>query len=121
MAEHSVQTLMADVRRHMKELAAAGLGDVGGTKLRDVFILHAAHPGAPKLSPKAGQHENFIRSENGSLLFRDASPTFIAALDPALVRRSMINSDKGLEFRWTQIDKPELRSLFAAVRQVAAS
>jgi hypothetical protein len=121
MGEHSVQTLRADVRRHMKELVGVGLGTLGGTKRRDVFILDPSHPGATKLSPKAGEHENFIRSEDGSLLFRDAAPEFVTALEAGLVRRSMNGSDKGLEFRWTQIDKPELRALFAAIRTVAAS
>jgi hypothetical protein len=103
----------------MKELQAAGLGTLGGTNRRDVFVLDPAHPGASKLSSKAGVHENFIRSEDGSLLFRDAAPTLVEALQPALVRRSMIASDKGLEFRWTQIDKPELRALFSAIREVS--
>jgi hypothetical protein len=105
----------------MKRLAAAGLGTVSGTRLRDVFILNSAHPGASRLSPEAGKHENFIRSEDGSLLFRDASTTFVEALDSATRRRAMAGSKKGLEFRWTQIDKPELRSLFAAVLEVGGS
>jgi hypothetical protein len=86
-----------------------------------VFILDPAHPGAIRLSPEAGKHENFIRSEDGSLLFRDASDTFIEALEPAVRRRAMTQSEKGLEFRWMQIDKPELRSLFATVLKVAGS
>jgi hypothetical protein len=105
----------------MKELVAAGLGTVAGTTLRDVFILNPAHPGATKLSPKAGQHENFIRSEDGSLLFRDASAAFVDSLEPTLRRRASLSSKKGLEFLWSQIDKPELRSLFAAVREVSTS
>jgi hypothetical protein len=121
MGEHSVKTLRADVRGHMKRLAAAGLGTVSGTRLRDVFVLDPTHPGATRLSPEAGKHENFIRSEDGSLLFRDASAAFAEAVDPALRRRAMTGSETGLEFRWTQIDKPELRSLFAAVLKVAGS
>jgi hypothetical protein len=120
MGQHSVQTLRADVRRYMKELATLGLGGVRGTNRRDVFVLDVNHPGVIALSARAGGHTNFIRSEDGSLLFRDASSAFVAALDPALVRRSMMNSEKGLEFLWTQIDKPDLRSLFAAARQVAS-
>ena len=119
MGEHSVKTLRADVRGHMKRLAAAGLGTVSGTRLRDVFILKPTHPGAIRLSPEAGKHENFIRSEDGGLLFRDASAVFVQALDPAIRQRAMASSSKGLEFRWTQIDKPELRSLFAKVLEVA--
>lgn len=121
MGEHSVKTLRADVRGHMKRLATAGLGTVSGTGRRDVFILDPAHPGATRLSAEAGKHENFIRSEDGSLLFRDPSATFVEALEPAVRRRAMPGSEKGLEFRWTQIDKPELRSLFAVVLEVAGS
>jgi hypothetical protein len=105
----------------MKRLAAAGLGKVSGTTRRDVFILDATHPGSTRLSPEAGRHENFVRSEDGSLLFRDPSPPFLEALETGLRRRAMASSTKGLEFRWTQIDKPELRSLFAAVLNVTGS
>jgi hypothetical protein len=121
VSEHSVQTLRADARRHMKDLANAGLGRVDRTQHRDVFILNASHAGTAKVSPQAEQHDNFIRSENGGLLFRDPSPAFVAALEQALVRRSMIGSKKGLEFRWTAIDKPDLRALFAAVCHIAGS
>jgi hypothetical protein len=119
MGKHSIQTLRADVRSYMKELARLGLGKVGGTKRRDVFVLDASHAGASALTAQAGKHKNFIRSEDGSLLFRDASSTFLTALDPALVRRRSLGSAKGLEFQWTQLDKPELKSLFTTVRQVA--
>ncbi len=121
VGEYSVKTLRADVRGHMKRLTAAGLGTVSGTRLRDVFILDPAHPGAVKLSPEAGKHENFIRSEDGSLLFRDPSSAFADALEPTLRRRATPGSEKGLEFRWTQIDKPELRALFAAVLKTVGS
>ena len=121
MGEHSIRTLRADVRGHMKRLVAAGLGTVSGTKLRDVFILNPASPRSTRLSPEAGKHENFIRSEDGSLLFRDASAALVEALEPGLRRRAMAGSEKGLEFRWTQIDKPELRSLFAEVLEVAGA
>ena len=118
MGEHSIQTLRADIRGQLKKLEREGLGSISGTKRRDTFVLDANHPGAVALTTKAGIHENFIRSEDGGLLFRDPAPSFTEAIG-ALQRRASPDRSKGIEFLWSSIDKPEIRELFAALRRTA--
>lgn len=87
--------------------------------LRDKFILHTDHPKATTLTSRP-EANGFIRADEDTLLFRNASSELRASLPEELMNRSVLRSEKGLEFRWTQIDANDIRRLFEAVRTISA-
>lgn len=102
----------------MKILEESGLGYCEVVSdLRDKFMLHADHPKADKLSRRP-EANGFIRADENSLLFRDASDE-LKGLIPTHLLHSAIESGKGLEFKWTAIENADIRSLFYAARSLA--
>ena len=87
------------------------------SKLRDKFTLYFEHSNADKLSkrPKA---KGFIRADNNSLLLRDASNELMSAI-PEDIRYLGKSIDKGLEFRWTNLNDNSVRSLFNCIKLLA--
>jgi hypothetical protein len=63
--------------------------------------------------------EGFIRSDNGSLLFRNASASVTMAVAPALKGKA-VKSTKGLEFRWPSLEEGDIRTLFSIVANLGA-
>jgi hypothetical protein len=89
---------------------------------RDKFILDPENPKAMRLSFKPDAKGGFVRSDNGSLLFRKARPELGARLPEELLNRSMKRKkERGLEFGWGQINESDIKLLFAAVMGLAAS
>ena len=84
---------------------------------RDKFLLNPSHIAAVRLSDRPDAN-GFIRSDKGSLLFREASSMLREAV-PVAIRVRAITSNKGLEFRWTQLGPTEIDELFAAVLRIA--
>ena len=104
----------------MKLLEDAGLGHREVVShLRDKFMLHVDHPKADRLTSRP-EANGFIRADEDTLLFRDASSELRASLPEELIDQSTAHSEKGLEFRWTQIDESDVRRLFEAVRDLSA-
>ena len=102
----------------MAGLAAAGLGElVEVSQERRKLVLHINHPRAALLTERPTADE-FLRADEGSLLFRDAAPALIDAIPRQLLARRM-NSAKGLEFRWTVLADDDIRLLHALVRWLA--
>jgi hypothetical protein len=82
---------------------------------RDKFTLNASHQSAYRLS-KRPDARGFIRSSSKSLLFRDASDELRRLLtEPE--DRSFI-SEKGVEFRWSDIDEAAIRLFFAHIKSL---
>jgi hypothetical protein len=99
----------------MKILEDVGLGRREEfSQKRDKFKLHVDDPKTERLTNTPDAKGGFIRAEEGKLLFRNASSELLTVLPKELVDRSM-NSEKGLEFRWTQIHESDIRLLFAAM------
>ncbi len=102
----------------MERLEDAGLGkrEVVSDQ-RDKFLLDPAHPSVAHVSTRP-HADGFIRSDRGSLLFRDANPTLVDAVAARLTARRM-QSSKGLEFRWSALDEDAIGGLFRSVEAVA--
>jgi len=102
----------------MAALGAAGLGElVKVSEDRQKLVLHVDHPRALTLSERP-EADGFIRADENSLLFRDAAPAVLDAVPRQLLARRM-DSDKGLEFRWTVLSDDDIRLLHAIVRWLA--
>ena len=102
----------------MHDLAHADLGVVTEKELRDTFRLDPELPTLGLLTERPKQR-NFIRSEDNSLLFRDAAPAFIDAVDEPIYMLRKVESKKGLEFLWSRLDPSVVRYLFSVVASVA--
>jgi len=101
------------VWQEMRRLEGLGLGTPEKvSELRDRFVLAPGHPAASKLISKSGK--GFIRADEGSLLFRNASQAFQSSISSGLRAKAM-QSEKGLEFRWTQLSNEEILALLDAV------
>ena len=114
----------ADLRpvvwREMERLARLGLGAAERVSpLREKFVLNPQHPRAQVLSSRP-QSDGFIRADEGSLLFRDASTRLRDLVPQELLSRAM-PPEKGLEFRWTKIDEPDIRFMIEAVIWLATT
>lgn len=104
----------------MAQLERLGIGhrEIVSDK-RDKFLVSTLHPRVSKLTTQPDA-EGFIRSDTGSLLFRKASLSLKLGLPSALKAKAM-ESTKGLEFRWPALEEPDIRSLFATVRELAGA
>jgi hypothetical protein len=105
----------------MDRLERLGLGQRSRvSSSRDKFVLDPGHERAHLLTSRPDA-DGFIRADEGSLLFRDASDELRSAIPRQLVGRAMQSSSKGLEFRWTQLGPADVRLLFAIVEWLATS
>jgi|GEM_PF-1301371 len=105
----------------LQRLAGVGLGTpVRHSDRRDNFLLRLDHPAARRLTthPGVSGAVRFVRADPGGLLFRAAAPPFLREL-PEGVRERAMNSRKGLEFRWGQLNDQALRALFDALLRLA--
>ena len=106
------------VWQFLQDLSASGLGDAAVVSpQRDKLVLDVEYPRASALSDRPDA-DGFIRADEDSFLFRSAS-TDLRDLVPAALKARSMASEKGLEFRWTQIDVEDIRLLMALVRWVA--
>jgi len=64
--------------------------------------------------------DGFVRADENSLLFRNASPAVYDAVPRKLLKRRM-DSNKGLEFRWTALSDDDIRMLFECIRWLACT
>jgi hypothetical protein len=108
----------ADLRpvvwEEMRRLEALGLGTAERrSEHRERFLLQPGHPRAPVLSTRP-EAKGFVRADEGSLLFRDASSQLRDIVPHDLATRAM-PPKKGLEFRWTQIGPSDIRLLFELI------
>jgi hypothetical protein len=102
----------------MLVLERAGLGMCERVSdQRDKLVLDTAHPAASRLTNQADA-DGFIRSDKGSFLLRHASASLSAAVRTSVRGRPM-KSDKGLEFRWTELENDDIRAIFRIVRSHA--
>jgi hypothetical protein len=107
----------------MQRLAAAGLGEPDAySPRRDNFRMPKDHPIARQLTinPGDGAAIRLIRADTGGLLFRGASELYRSRLPAYLLDRAM-DSDKGLEYRWTAINDRDIRTLFDVLLEIAGS
>lgn len=84
---------------------------------RDKFVLSATHARATALTDKV-EADGFVRADDKSLLFRHASQELRERIPSQIAARAM-ESDKGLEFRWSQLGPADLRTVFTVVRALA--
>jgi hypothetical protein len=106
------------VWEQMRPLEEAGLGHRKRGPSRDNFMLDPVNAEGKRLTARPDAKGGFIRAEKGGLLFRGALPEWRALLPEALLKRSIntrSEKQKGLGFRWTQIDESDIKRLFAAV------
>lgn len=120
MGDESSDFLRRLTRELMRDLASRSLGDCWEGPHRDTFTLRPNLAKSGLLVTRPGQ-TNFIRSEKGSLLFRDAVPALIQEADAKYPGRRMLTSPKRLEFRWTQLTSKLIRHLFATVEALGQS
>ena len=105
----------------MDRLEKLGLGQRSRvSSSRNKFVLDPNHERAHLLTSRPDAN-GFIRADEGSLLFRDASAELRGAIPRQLTDRAMQGSKKGLEFRWTQLGPADVRLLFAVVEWMATS
>lgn len=118
MGVESTDSLRRLTRQLMHDVESRSLGTCLERPFRDTFTLR---PDLAKngILTKGPAQKNFIRSEKGSLLFRNAGPTLFKAADARYPGRRMGHSTKGLEFRWTQLTSSIIRDLFALVESLA--
>lgn len=104
----------------MAQLERLGIGrrEIVSDK-RDKFMVNTLHPRVTKLTTQPDA-EGFIRSDTGSLLFRNASMSLKIGL-PSAAKAKAMKSTKGLEFRWPDLDESDVRTLFATVRDLAGA
>jgi hypothetical protein len=104
----------------LAELERQGLGrrEIVSDK-RDKFMVNTMHPRVTRLTTQPDA-EGFIRSDTGSLLFRNASASIRMGLPPALKAKAM-KSNKGLEFRWSDLEESDIRSLFTIIKDLAGA
>jgi hypothetical protein len=81
---------------------------------RDKFVLNSEHLVVPRLTSQP-EADGFIRSDESSLLFRNASASLRAAV-PLPLRARAKKSKKGLEFGWGVLENADVRALFSALR-----
>lgn len=117
IAKESTASLRAYVRELMTSLAATGLGKAVFEDKRDRFRLNLGLAGSARLSLSPGSH-SFIRSEDGSLLFRKPSQELIEKAQPLAPAARRESSAKGLEYRWSKLDRTTLDRLFAVVTEI---
>lgn len=103
----------------MKSLEDAGLGERQVvSEDRDRFMLDAGHAAAYRLSENPGAR-GFIRADSRTLLFRNASDQLRQLLTSP--HDMSCASEKGVEFRWSEVDEQAIRRFFEHVSQLARS
>lgn len=106
------------VWEEMKKLERVGLGRVEVvSELRDKFVLNVEHAQASQLSLRPSA-QGFIRADEDSLLFRNASESLKRMMEKDLVSLA-VNYERGIEFGWGAVDEPTLLRMFDAVAQLA--
>jgi hypothetical protein len=120
VSRESRAVLRAYVRELMTRLAATGLGKAVFEEKRDRFRLNLVLTGAARLTLRPGSH-SFVRSEDGSLLFRAPTQELIEKATPIAPAALRENSVKGLEYRWSGLDRAVLDRLFAAVAEIGGA
>jgi hypothetical protein len=95
----------------MLRLERAGLGSRQEVSIqRDKFMLDPNHGTATLLSRRL-EANGFIRADENTLLFRDASEALYGRL--AGVRPEIaVRSDKGFEVRWSSVDVADVERMF---------
>lgn len=106
------------VWEEMKKLDRVGLGRAEVvSQARDKFVLNVEHAEASQLSLRPSAN-GFIRADEHSLLFRDASELLRRMMAEDLVSLPM-NYDKGIELGWGAVDEFQILRMFDAVAQLA--
>lgn len=118
MAGETRAKLRDIVRAFMSHLEKSSLGTFAPGPLRDTFRLQPELAACGRLTTRPAQR-NFIRSEDGGLLFRDAAPTFSEWIDSSTLALSKADGGKGIEFPWSRLSPETRRHLFAAVIDLA--
>lgn len=113
-------SLRAHVRARMKDLENSGLGTATFGDSRDKFQLANDLPPSNRLT-HSPQSPSFIRSENGTLLFRDPAEDFLAEASVIAEGAQKPGSAKGLEFGWRLLDTADIDRLFEIVSTIAGS
>lgn len=116
--------MVAERRARVKELMARlqeqGLGLVSSTERRDRFSLARGLPAASRLTDLP-YSSSFIRSENGSLLFRAPADELRAQLTTILPSADRGEDPRRLEYRWLDLNPEVLDQMFAAVSEIGRS
>jgi hypothetical protein len=101
----------------MKSLEDSGLGERQLVSAdRDKFMLDAEHGSAYRLSRRPDAN-GFIRADTRTLLFRDPSDELRRLLTQP--EDISMPSDKGVEFRWKDIDEATIRRCFKHVSDLS--
>jgi hypothetical protein len=105
------------VWNEMKSLEDSGLGiRQTVSEHRDKFMLDLNHESAYKLSIRP-EANGFIRADADTLLFRDASNELRQMLTQP--QDLSFPSEKGVEFRWSDVDDAALHRIFKQVSSLA--
>jgi len=110
----------ARVRELMGRLQAQGLGTMSSTDRRDRFSLSPGLP-ASLLLTDLPDSPSFIRSEDGSLLFRAPTGTLRERLMAIVPNEGAGSGPRRLEYRWSDLTPAVLDLMFEVISDVARS